>query len=83
MTVRIPLIPNVTATAQNIGRIARFVHDLPGRVPLELINFNPLASGKYYALDLPYEFASITAPLDQEVVETLADVARKEGVSVV
>jgi len=83
MTVRIPLIPDVTATAENIGRIAKFVHDLPGSIQLELINFNPLASGKYYALDLPYDFASITAPLDQEAVETLADVARKEGVSVV
>ena len=79
----ITLIPEVTATADNIGRIARFVHDLPGRVPLELINFNPLASGKYYALDRSYDFASITSPLDQDVVETLADVARKEGASVV
>jgi len=83
MIVRIPLIPEVTATAQNIGQIAGFVHDLPGNVPLELINFNPLASGKYYALDLPYDFASLTAPLDQDAVEILADVARKEGASVV
>ncbi|TFH05998.1 MAG: glycyl-radical enzyme activating protein [Spirochaetales bacterium] len=82
MTIRIPLIPGVTATAENVGGIARFVHDLPGDVPVELINFNPLASGKYHALDLPYDFASVTAALDPEVVEGLADVARRAGVTV-
>jgi hypothetical protein len=57
--------------------------ELPGDVALELINFNPLASGKYRALDLPYDFAELTAPLDQEIVDTLSRTAREEGVTVV
>jgi pyruvate formate lyase activating enzyme len=83
MTIRIPLIPEITATETNVGNIARFVSGLPGDVALELINFNPLASGKYRALDLPYDFANLTAPLDQEIVDTLSRAAREEGVTVV
>lgn len=83
ITVRLPLIPGVTATDQNVSAVARFVKGLPGDRPLELINFNPLASGKYLALDMPYAFVSVTAPLDPDVVSSLADTARNEGVKVV
>lgn len=83
MVIRTPLIPGVTATESNIGKIARFVAGLPGDVPMELINFNPLASGKYYALDKPYAFATVTAPLDAGVVDRLTNAAREEGVRIV
>ena len=83
MTVRIPLIPGITAVDYNISTTAAFVASLPGDVPLELINFNPLASGKYLALEQEYEFASRTAPLRDGEIAHFAEVARSQGVHVV
>ncbi len=79
LTVRIPLIPGITATAENIRPTARFVRDLPGTVPLELINFNPLASGKYLVLAQDYAFSSYNAPYSEEEYRVFVDIARSEG----
>lgn len=83
MTIRLPLIPGATATDENVREVANYVRDLPGDVRLELINFNPLASGKYHALDLDYDYASVTSPLEESVVRALAETARGQGVTVV
>lgn len=83
LTIRIPLIPGITALAENIRPIAAFVRDLPGQVPLELINFNPLAAGKYRALERKYEFASYTSPYPPEEYAAFVEIARKEGAHVV
>jgi len=79
MTLRIPLIPGVTVREENIAPTARFVASLPGEIPLELINFNPLAKGKYDALGLPYHFREQNAPFDADYVESLKEIARAEG----
>lgn len=83
LVIRVPLIPGATDSEENIKAIARFVHSLPGDVPLELINFNPLASGKYRSLDLNYDFADVTSALETETVERLKEVVRRQGVTVV
>lgn len=77
---RLPLIPQTTTSHDNISRIARFVKSLPGNYSLELINFNPLASGKYRMLGQPYPYADHTAPLPEPEVEALAALVRAEGV---
>jgi len=79
MTLRIPLIPGITVREENIAPTARFVASLPGEIPLELVNFNPLAKGKYEALGLAYHFHEQNAPFDTEYVESLKDIARAEG----
>lgn len=83
LTVRIPLIPGITNTEENIAPTAAFVAGLPGDVPLELINFNPLASGKYLALDQDYDFASYTSPLPADEVDHLKTIARERGATVI
>jgi pyruvate formate lyase activating enzyme len=55
--VRIPLIPGVTATEDNLRGVARFVAQHAPHVPVELINFNPLAESKYRRLGREYRFA--------------------------
>lgn len=83
MLIRIPLIPQTTTSPENIAAIARFVRSLPGHHQLELINFNPLAAGKYQMLEKTYPYAAYTAPLPDEQVASLAEVVRSEGVPVV
>jgi pyruvate formate lyase activating enzyme len=79
LVIRMPLIPEITATAENIRPIAAFVRDLPGNVPFELINFNPLASGKYRILDRNYAFESYTSPYAQEEYNEFIAVAAEQG----
>ena len=76
------LIPGYTTDPGNIRAIARFVGSLPGDVRLELINFNPLAEGKYLSLDREYPLASRRSPLSDEEMAALSEAAAEEGVTI-
>jgi len=54
MTVRIPLIPGLTATEENLKSIARFVRSLDRDIPIELLNYNWLSHAKYEGLGLKH-----------------------------
>jgi pyruvate formate lyase activating enzyme len=82
LTVRIPLIPGVTDSSENIRAIARFVRSRSARIPIELINFNPLAADKYRILGRDYAFASQTEPLPEARIAELEAVAREAGARV-
>lgn len=57
VTVRIPLIPSVTDTEDNIYGILDFIDRCPaiGEKRVELLRYNPLADAKYSALGMRYE----------------------------
>lgn len=48
--LRVPLIPGITDTPENLRAIA----DIAGDSPVELLRYNPLAGAKYEMLGLPY-----------------------------
>ena len=52
VTVRVPLIPEVTDTEENLDGIAAFLSSIEtaGKAELELLRYNPLAEAKYEAL---------------------------------
>ena len=89
---RIPVIPTVNDTTEEIGAIAAFVHglgelgvaercrehDLP---QLELLAFHRLASEKYRSLGLDYRAATLDPPSKTHMAE-LATAAAKEAVVV-
>jgi pyruvate formate lyase activating enzyme len=52
--VRIPLVPGITDSMENLGAITEFVKAINPSAPLELIKFNYLASNNYRKLNLPY-----------------------------
>lgn len=83
LIVRMPLIPEITTTEENISSIARFIADLPGNVPFELINFNPLASGKYRMLQKKYAFETYTSPYPHEEYWKFAQIAKDAGANII
>ncbi len=83
LIVRMPLIPEITTTKENISSIGRFVASLPGNVPLELINFNPLASGKYTMLQKEYPFSSYTSPYPAEEYWRFVQIAKDAGANTI
>ena len=54
IAVRIPLIPDITATEKNLIGIVEFVDSCAPNIPIELINYNTLAPNKYRLLDREY-----------------------------
>lgn len=52
--VRIPLINNITDTDNNKNSIISFVHEINEKIPIEFINFNPLAENNYKRLGIPF-----------------------------
>jgi pyruvate formate lyase activating enzyme len=59
---RIPLIPDVTATEENLRALGRYVRSVSGQISIELINFNPLARDKYRRMGIPYCFDGRLSP---------------------
>jgi pyruvate formate lyase activating enzyme len=83
LLVRIPLIPETTTSEENLRATARLVRDLPGDVPVELINFNPLPKSKYDALGSEWKWAEWRSPFPAETMERFRTIVAEEGVTVV
>lgn len=54
IAIRIPLIPGITDTKENISAIEKFIHDLNPNIPIEQLSFNPLAGNNYERLGLRF-----------------------------
>lgn len=54
-TVRVPLIPGLTDTDENLAAIAAFLADAKDRVQVELLPYNPMTGAKYRMVGKPYD----------------------------
>jgi pyruvate formate lyase activating enzyme len=52
--IRIPLIPGITDTKENITSIEKFIHDLDPGIAIEQLSFNPLAGNNYERLGMKF-----------------------------
>ena len=52
--IRIPLVPGVTDTKENLSVIAETVKSLPGLVRVDLLPYNKIAGGKYRACNMDF-----------------------------
>ena len=79
--IRTPLIPNFTATRENMEGIGEFIvgklHNYPER--WDLLAFNNLCVSKYERLDMDWPLKE-TPMMTKEEVETLYKIALKTGV---
>ena len=54
LLVRIPLIKGITDQTDNIERINGYIKDLGNNIPVEYLDYNPLAAAKYKRLSIPF-----------------------------
>jgi pyruvate formate lyase activating enzyme len=78
--VRTPLVPAFTATEENIGAISAFISGLYGNAAYELLNYNPLAAGKYALTGRKYCFMVNPKPFSAEEMFRFKNIARKNGI---
>jgi pyruvate formate lyase activating enzyme len=71
LTIRIPLIKNLTDTAENVDGIVRLCGRLKNLIGLELLPYHNLGAEKYSGLNLPYD-ASMVAP-ELETIQLILD----------
>lgn len=76
--VRVPLIPAVTDTVENLGAIFAFMKEV-GLREVALLPFNPSTAAKYEWLGLPYE---LDVPVQEaEQLARMIELAQKHGVN--
>jgi pyruvate formate lyase activating enzyme len=79
--IRTPVIPGYTDSEENIRSIAMFiVSNLQNVERYDLLAFNRMCTDKYklFGLEYPLKDAEL---MTEEIMEHLAEIARKEGVS--
>ena len=54
--LRVPLIPGITDTEENL----RGISDIVGDAPVELLRYNPLAGAKYATFGMSYPLSDRT-----------------------
>lgn len=81
--VRIPLIPGMTAKEENLRDIARFVHGVNPELRIELMNYNPLAVGKYRLMKKDYCLDDEVRPYSTDELDKFCCIIEKEGVKTI
>lgn len=77
--IRTPLIPDITATDDNISAISKFIYDLYSDIRYELLNYNPLAPSKYELVNLEYELKDAKR-LNEEQMQHFYDIVCLSGI---
>ncbi len=82
LTIRTPIVPNLTGGEENIKAIADFVGKLPTAKEYELLAYHDFGTPKYKSLGRKYELAEVKAPSDEtmrELVRSANEVLSKYG----
>lgn len=80
--VRIPLIPGMTATKENLTAIGAFVLQTSPKTPIELINFNPLAKDKYQVMRKEHAHLLSMEPYSDQEMDEFYTILTDLGVTV-
>ena len=83
LLLRVPLIPDFTDDEANIRGIAEFVASLGRKIPVELLNFNPMCREKYESLRAEYPFDPNQREIPQERVDALKRILTDHGVTAI
>ena len=82
IVVRIPIIPGYTDTEENLRGIGSYVAAIDPAIPIELVNFNPLARDKYLVLCEEYPLKQIDSVVSAERMERLRQLISRTGATV-
>ena len=72
MIVRIPLIPGLTDTDENLEGVANFVRELDSELPINILPYHRMGMGKYPMLDREYKLSELQLVPD-EILKEIVD----------
>jgi pyruvate formate lyase activating enzyme len=73
---RIPLIPGMNDSAENLDAIARFISELDPVPPVDLLPYHRFGESKYGMLDREYQLSDLRTP-EQAQIETAMEVFKR------
>jgi len=84
--VRIPLIPGYTAGQENISKISKYVNMINKKyytdIPIELINYNPLAEEKYERMGQSYRLKDCE-PFTSKEIDNFYSILRNNEIKII
>ncbi|GHV80725.1 glycyl-radical enzyme activating protein [Spirochaetia bacterium] len=80
LIVRTPLVLEYTAAEENIAAISRYISGLYPPVRYELLNYNPLAAGKYPLVGRRYCFEENPPPYSRDAMKDFEAIAIRNGI---
>ena len=78
MIIRVPLIPGVSDTDENLTAIARFVKELRPGIVVNVLPYHRFGMNKYAMLDQPYPMND-AQPLEHERVAQIVEMFEAQG----
>ncbi|MDH5439498.1 MAG: glycyl-radical enzyme activating protein [Candidatus Bathyarchaeota archaeon] len=81
LIIRVPVVPKVNDTAEEIREIAQFVRTFPNLEYLELLPFHRFGESKYHALGADYPASCLRIPARDKMTKLVVAV-RKVGIKV-
>ena len=81
ITIRQPIIPDITDDGENILAIASFVSQLPQPHQIDLLPYHSIARDKYARLQTAYSFANMQ-PTAQDKLYQIKDHIQQFGINV-
>lgn len=82
LLVRVPLIPGYTADKENLRGIADAIARVNPRIPVELLNFNPMCREKYAAMRQAYALDASVQALPPGELERMRGWVADSGLTV-
>jgi pyruvate formate lyase activating enzyme len=80
MIIRVPLIPNINDSEENLTEVARFVMDLESRPSVNLLPYHNYGENKYKMLNMDYQLTGLAAP-DEAHMRRCAEVIKQYGLN--
>ena len=82
MLLRMPIVPGMNDSDENLLQTAEFINGLPNKHSLELLRFHSLARDKYSSLSLAYKAIDVVPP-NNEVMDRCKKLFLGNGVDVI
>ena len=76
--IRIPLVPGITDTEENINDILSLLAELPNLRKVSLLPFHGMAESKYTRLQLPYKLSYLKEP-DEKRNKEIKEIFTRAG----
>ena len=79
---RVPLIPGFTTEPGNLAAVASFAASIDPAVPVQLMNFNPLAAAKYQRMHKQHALSGQAASFTDREMSAFRTVFSEQGLNV-
>lgn len=76
---RVPVVPGITDSVENIAALAEYVAGLDADIPVDFLPYHRYGEGKYEMLDMKYKLGDIRPP-SQEHLEKIIEIVKGYGV---